>query len=461
MTDVTKGNAKAGGRLLIVDDEEAALRTLERAMAKEGYDISTAPSGAQALALLERQPCDVLLTDLRMEKVDGMQLLKTCREKYPDTEVVVITGYATAEAAVQAMKQGAFYFVAKPFRLSEVRRVVAEALEKVRLRAENAQLRRQVDAYAGQVQIVTQDAGMKRLLDLARQVAPTDCNVLIVGASGTGKELFARYLHHESGRAAGPYVAVNCGAFNPELLANELFGHEKDAYTGAGGARRGLIEAASGGTLFLDEITEMAPEMQVKLLRAIQEREVLRLGATVPVKVDIRIVAATNQDIAAAVKRGALRQDLYFRLNVVTLSIPPLSARRGDVPLLAAHFLRKFAARMNKNVGILAPAAMAALMDYDFPGNVRELENLIERGTAIATGDTIELAHLPEELRQATAFQCAKKDDRIATLEEQERKYIRWVLDEAGGNQTAAAQMLGIDRSSLWRKLKAYQVGDK
>ncbi len=446
------------GKLLIVDDEDAALQTLARAMAREGYEIATAASGASALALLAAQSFDILLTDLRMEKVDGMQLLKACRENYPDIEVVMITGYATAEAAVQAMKQGAFYFVAKPFRLSEVRRVVGEAMEKVRLRDENASLRRQVDAYAGKLNIVTQDGGMKRLLDVARQVAPTDCNVLIEGASGTGKELFARYLHHESGRAAGPYVAVNCGAFNPDLLANELFGHDKEAFTGAGGGRRGLLEAASGGTLFLDEITEMAPEMQVKLLRAIQEKEVMRLGATVPVKVDIRIVAATNRNLAAAVKAGALRQDLYFRLNVVTLSIPPLRERKGDIPLLVAHFLQKCAARMGKNVRALAPDVIEALMAYDFPGNVRELENLVERGTALATGDTIELAHLPEELRRQTAFRCEKKDARVATLDEQERKYIRWVLAEAGGNQTAAAQMLGIDRSSLWRKLKAYQA---
>ncbi|MBS1191733.1 MAG: response regulator [Rhodocyclaceae bacterium] len=451
---------KKTGRLLIVDDEEAALRNIERAMGKEGYEVVTAGSGPAALALLERQQFDILLTDLRMEKVDGMQLLKACREKHPDTEVIMITGYATAEAAVQAMKRGAFYFVAKPFRLSEVRKVVDQAMEKVRLRTENTQLRQQVDAFRGKVSIITQDPAMKRLLELARQVAPTDCNVLIVGDSGTGKELFARYLHHHSGRADGPYIAVNCGAFSQELLANELFGHEKEAFTGAASSRKGLIEAASGGTLFLDEITEMAADMQVKLLRVIQEKEVLRLGATSPVKVDIRIIAATNRDLAEAIKSGGLRQDLYFRLNVVTLKIPPLAQRKGDIPLLVRHFLQKYSVQMRKTVTATSQAVDEILMNYDYPGNVRELENLIERGTAVTTGETIESAHLPDDLRQQTAFLC-QKNTRIETLDEQERKYIRWVLDEVGGNQTAAAQMLGIDRSSLWRKLKAYQIDGK
>jgi len=446
--------ATTGGRLLIVDDEEAALLNLERAMAKQGYAVTTAGSGARALELLATQPFDVLLTDLRMEKVDGMQLLKSCREKHPDMEVVMITGFATAEAAVQAMKQGAFHFVAKPFRLAEVRKVVAQAMEKIRLRDENRQLRRQLDAVAGPVNIVTRDPAMKSLIALARQVAPTDCNVLIVGESGTGKELFARYLHHSSGRAEGPYLAVNCGAFNPELLANELFGHAREAFTGAASARRGLVEAASGGTLFLDEITEMPPEMQVKLLRVLQEKEVMPLGATSPIKVDIRVVAASNRDPAGAVRDGRLRQDLYFRLNVITLDIPPLRARKEDIPLLVHHFLQKYSTRMRKPVTRTSQAVLDALMAYDYPGNVRELENLVERGTAVATGDTIEAAHLPANLRRHTAFLCEKEDGRIPTLEEQERKYIRWVLDESGGNQTVAARLLGINRSSLWRKLK-------
>jgi DNA-binding NtrC family response regulator len=445
------------GKLLIVDDEAVALRNLERVMSKAGYSVTAVQSGEEALELLEKQGFDLLLTDLRMEKVDGMRLLKVCRALHPDSEVIMITGYASAQSAVEAMKQGAFYYITKPFRLDEVRKVVAEAMEKIRLRHENRSLRQQVEAFEGQVRIVTQDGGMLRLLELARQVAPTDCNVLIVGESGTGKELFARYLHQQSARHAGPYVAVNCGAFSKDLLANELFGHEKDAFTGAHSQKKGLIETASGGSLFLDEVTEMSPEMQVKLLRVIQEKEVLRLGATQPIKVDIRVIASTNRDIAAAVSSGLLRQDLYFRINVVTLAIPPLAQRRGDIPLLAQYFLQKFAVQMKKTLNGIAPAVMEALQRYDYPGNVRELENIIARGCAVSSGESIELSHLSEELRRQEGIALPGIGEKIPTLDEQEKNYIRWVLSELDGNQTAAATALGINRSSLWRKLKTYQ----
>lgn len=447
------------GKVLIVDDEEVALKNLKHVMAREGYDVAGTQSGEEALALIKDQPFDVVLTDLQMEKMDGMQLLKACRAISPDTEVIMITGYATAETAVEAMKEGAFYYIAKPFRLEEVRKITGEAMEKVRLRRENRQLREQVERYQGKVQIITQDAGMRRLLDLAKQIAPTDCNVLVTGESGTGKELFARYLHNESSRVNGPYIAVNCGAFSMELLSNELFGHEKGAFTGATTSKTGLMEAASGGTLFLDEITEMPTEMQVKLLRVIQEKEVLRLGATKPVKVDVRIVAATNRDITEEVKRGSFRQDLYFRLNVVNLHIPALSQRMDDLPLLINHFLQKYAAQMKKNVTEISPEALAKLMNHEFTGNVRELENIIERGTAITNSHAIELEHLPDNLLE-TGTRFRKKNGAIMTLEEQEKEYIQWVLNEVGGNQTVASQVLDINRVSLWRKLKTYHAGE-
>ena len=446
------------GRLLIVDDEKVAVRNLEHVMKKEGYEVTATQSGANALAHLDRQTFDVVLTDLRMEKVDGMQILGKCRDTSPDTEVVLITGFATLESAVEAMKQGAFYYIAKPFRLDEVRKVVEEAMTKVRLRRENQSLRDQLASQQGKVRIITQDAGMQRLLDMARQVAPTDCNVLITGESGTGKELFAQYLHHQSRRDQGPFLAINCGAFNEELLGNELFGHSRGAFTGANTDKKGLLAAASGGTLFLDEITEMSPAMQVKLLRVIQEKEVLPLGATEAVKIDVRFVAATNRDVPAMVKRGEFRQDLYFRLNVVNLCVPALSRRRDDIPLLAYHFLSKCAARMGKPVTRIASEALDILKRYDFPGNVRELENIIERGVAIASGDTIEVAYLPDDLRELTILTFRKKDGRLPSLDEQERDYIRWILQETGGNQTLAAQILGIDRVSLWRKLKRYEL---
>jgi DNA-binding NtrC family response regulator len=442
------------GTLLIVDDEAVALHNLEHIMIKAGYNVTAVQSGEEALAQLMTQRFDLLLTDLRMEKVDGMHLLKVCRSLHPDSEVIMMTGYASTQSAVEAIKQGAFYYINKPFHLDEVRKVVAEAMEKITLRFENRQLRLQVEALEGKLKIVTQDEGMLQLLELARQVAPTDCNALIVGESGTGKELFARYLHQHSTRHAGPYVAVNCGAFSRDLLTNELFGHEKDAYTGANSQKKGLIETASGGTLFLDEVTEMSAEMQVKFLRVIQEKEVLRLGGTQPVKVDIRVVAATNRDLQEAVKSGILRQDFYYRLDVVTLSIPPLSQRRGDIPLLAHYFLQKLAIQMKKSLSSISPEVLGALQRYDYPGNVRELENIIARACAVSSGDSLEIAHLSKNLRIQDELLAPEIHKKFPTLEQHERTYIRRVLREFDGNQTAAAAVLGINRSSLWRKLK-------
>ncbi len=447
---------QGSARLLIIDDERVALKNLEHVMKKEGYDVVATQSGANALKILGEQSFDVVLTDLRMEKVDGMQILRKSRELYPDTEVLMITGYATLESAVDAMKHGAFYYIAKPFKLDEVRKVVKEAVEKVRLKKENRELREQIEKYQGKVKIITQDPSLQKILETARQIAPTDCNVIISGESGTGKELFARYLHVNSSRAGGPFFAINCGAFTEELLANELFGHEKGAFTGAQAMKKGLIETASGGTLFLDEVTETPPSMQVKLLRVIQEKEVLRVGSTEPVKVDVRFIAATNRNVQDSIKEGRFRQDLYFRLNVVSLHIPPLSERKDDIPLMSYYFLKKYAVLMKKDVNEISPEVISLLMNYGFPGNVRELENIIERGVALATGNTIELAQLPEDLKELNIKTFRKKEGKIPSLEVQEMEYIKWVLVEVGGNKTLASQVLGIDRVSLWRKLKKY-----
>ena len=443
-------------KLLIIDDERIALRNLEHIMKKEGYEVTGTQSGPNALKLLEDQHFDVVLTDLRMEKVDGMQILKKARELYPDTEVIMITGFATLDSAVETMKHGAFYYIAKPFKLEEVRKVVQEAVHKVRLKTENRHLREQLETYQGKVKIITQDPTMQKLLDTARQIAPTDCNVLISGESGTGKELFARFIHLNSKRAEGPFFAINCGAFTEELLSNELFGHEKGAFTGAAAMKKGLIEMASGGTLFMDEVTEMPPSMQVKLLRVIQEREVLRVGGTESLTVDVRFLAATNRDIHDSMKTGAFRQDLYFRLNVVSLRIPPLAERKDDIPLLCYYFLKKYNLLMKKEVAEISEDVIALLLNYDFPGNVRELENIIERGVALTNGSIIETGHLPEDLRELSIKTFRKKEGKIPSLEEQEEAYIKWVLGEVGGNKTLAAQILGIDRVSLWRKLKKH-----
>jgi DNA-binding NtrC family response regulator len=443
-------------RILVVDDEKISVKNLEHILKKEGYIVAGTESGSNALKLLQEQQFDVVLTDLRMEKVDGLHILKKCRDVQPDTEVIMITGYATLESAVEAMKKGAFHYIAKPFKLDLVRNIVKEAVEKVRLKRENRTLRNQIENFQGKVKIITQDSAMQRLLETAKQISPTDCNVLLTGESGTGKEVFARYIHSYSKRSEGPFSAINCGAFNEELLSSELFGHEKGAFTGAVATKRGLVEIASGGTLFLDEITEMAPSMQVKLLRVIQEREMLRVGGTNPVKVDVRFIAATNRNLHEAIEKGSFRRDLYFRLNVVSLFIPPLSERRDDIPILCYYFLNKYNTLMKKEVREISDEVMAILQSYDFPGNVRELENIIERGVALANGSRLEVAHLPEDLKVISVRTFRKKEGKIPSLDEQERAYIQWVLKEVGGNKTTAAQILGIDRVSLWRKLKKY-----
>ena len=444
-------------RILIVDDEKIALRNLDHILTREGHAITTTQSGAQALSLLDSQPFDLVLTDLKMDKVDGLEVLRRCKARYPDVEVILITAFATLETAVAAMREGAFHYISKPFRLEEVRATVAEALEKRRLKRENQALRDQLAAIQGKTRLVTRDGAMHKLLDMARQIAPSGCNVLITGESGTGKEVLARFVHEHGPRPQGPFLAINCAAFNEELLANELFGHEKGAFTGAVG-KAGLIATADGGTLFLDEISEMSPAMQAKLLRVIQEREVLPLGATRPLRVEVRFLAASNRDLKAWISDGRFRQDLWFRLNVVNLHLPPLADRREDIPLLAQYFLGRAAPLMGKDIRDFSEEAMALLKAHAWPGNVRELENVIERGAALCHGERIEATHLPDELRQLSVRAFRPKEGRVPTLEEQERDYILWVLEEANGNQTLAAQMLGIDRVSLWRKLKRYKT---
>ena len=445
-------------RILVVDDEAAALKTLSHLLRKEGYEVTTCQSGAAALTELRQREFDVVLTDLRMKNVDGMEVLRRARELQPEGEVIVITGHATLDSAVAAMKDGAFHYIAKPYRLDEVRQVVKGALEVVLLKRENRALKRRIEGYEGGLNIITQDAAMLRLLDTARQVGPTDCNVLISGESGTGKELLARYLHHHSGRAEHRFIGVNCGALQEELLANELFGHEKGAFTGADRQKRGLIEMAEGGTLFLDEITEMSATMQVKLLRVLQERELMRVGGTEAVAVDARFIAATNRDLQESVDNGRFRADLYFRLNVVNLALPALRERRDDVPLLAYHFLKKFAQAMARPVADIAPDALRLLSRYDFPGNVRELANLIERGVALARGTSLELAHLPESLRELSVRVATPVGGELPTLERNEAAHIARVLEYTGGNRNQAAEILGIDRVSLWRRIKRYSL---
>lgn len=456
MTDHETSNA----RILIVDDEPNAVENLAHICRKQGHEVTTSTNGIAAIEILEQKRFDVVLSDLKMGQVGGMEILRHAIELDPEIAVILITGYATLESAVEAMKAGAFHYIAKPFRLDEVREVVRNALKMVHLKRENRHLRTQLNISRDSPDIITHHANMGRLLDMARQVAPSDTNVLITGESGTGKELLARYIHAHSDRADETFLAVNCGSLQEDLLANELFGHEKGAYTGATESREGLIEAAQGGTLFLDEIAEMSTGMQVKLLRVIQEREVQRLGSTQTIAVNIRLITATHRILQEEVAQGHFRQDLYYRLNVVGLHLPPLADRQGDVPPLARHFLHKHAARMGRNITQIDARAMACLSDYGYPGNIRELENIMERAVTLAPEDSITTAELPPALVE-NSIQVVRPDlDRLPTLAEREEEYIRYVLDQQMQNRTKAAKVLGIDRVSLWRKLKKYGMAE-
>ena len=455
-------NEEQRPHILVIDDEAIALSNMSHVLIKEGYDVTTCKDGESGLNALRHTRFDLVLTDLHMPGIDGMDVLRHVHVTTPETPVIMITGHATLDSAVKAMKCGAYHYIAKPFRLDEAREIVRSALEFGRMKNENRELRQTIETLSNQTTIITQDLAVQRLLETARQIAATDTSVVITGESGTGKELMARFIHEHSPRAKGPFVAFNCGALHEELAASELFGHERGAFTGATARKIGLFEAADGGTLFLDEVTEMPLLMQVKLLRVLQEHELMRVGSTEPVNIDVRVVAASNRDLKDAVDKGLMREDLYFRLNVVTLSLPPLRERREDIPLLAYYMLRKYSTIIGHDVQEITPEALQRLVEYDFPGNIRELSNFIERGVALSSGPELGIEHLPHSLGALTVRVFTPE---IAasptTLEEQETEHILNVLNMAGGNRTKAAKMLGIDRVSLWRKLKKLGIDDK
>jgi DNA-binding NtrC family response regulator len=441
--------------ILLIDDEAIALSNLSHVLEREGYEVTACKDGESGLAEMQNTEFDLVLTDLRMPGIDGTEVLRYIREFTPDVPVIMITGHATLDSAVEAMKAGAYHYIAKPFRLDEARGIVRSALELRRIKRENSQLKERIEDLTSHASIITQDLGMQRVLETASQIAGTDTSVVIHGESGTGKELLARFIHQHSPRAHGPFVAFNCGALHEEIAASELFGHEKGAFTGANATKIGLFEAAQGGTLFLDEIAEMPLMMQVKLLRVLQEREVMRVGSTQPIDIDVRVIAASNRDLKAAVEEGQMRNDLYFRLNVVTLTLPALRERRDDIPLLAYYFMRKFSTIMGRDVQEISTEAMQRLADYDYPGNIRELSNFIERAVALAQDKVLDIQHLPQNLGSLSVR--VFKPEMAATpttLKEQETEHILHALKMADGNRTQAAKILGIDRVSLWRKLK-------
>jgi DNA-binding NtrC family response regulator len=444
--------------ILIVEDEDIARKNLEHILDKMGYRVKSVNSGNRAVELLESVHFDLVLTDLKMKDVDGMEVLRKTKELQPYTEVIMITGYATVDTSVQAMLDGAYYYIAKPFKIDELRKIAAEALLKRRLRLENLQLREILKKKQEVPFIVGKSKAMTKVQQTVLQIAPSDINVLITGESGTGKELIARAIHNLSPRSENRFVAFNCGSFTEELMSNELFGHEKDAFTGATKAKSGLIKVADGGTVFLDEIGDMPLSMQVKLLRVIQEREVLPVGGENPVPVDIRFIAATHRDLKEDVAKGHFRQDLYYRLNVITIHAPPLTDRNGDIPLLVHHFLAQKSQAMGKEIYNIDRECMDLLCQYSWPGNVRELENVIERAVALENGTCISPDDLPENFHNLSIEIYRRRSSEIPTLEEHEKNYILWVLEKYEGNKTKAAKIMGIDRVSLWRKVKRYGI---
>ena len=454
------------GRVLVADDEQSMREFLAICLRREGHEVSVVSSGEEALSVLsgraEHAP-DVLVTDLKMGDIGGLELLSAVKARELGTEVIVVTAYATPETAIAAMKQGAYDYLTKPFKVDEISAVIARALEKRALVAENTALREQISGRHRLASLLGKSPAMQRVFQLIEKVSKTRTNVLITGESGTGKELVARALHTESGRAAAPFVALNCGAVPDELMESELFGHVKGAFTGAGADKQGLFQEAEGGTFFLDEIGELSMSLQVKLLRAIQERRIKPVGGTREAAIDVRLVAATNRELEEEVGRGAFREDLYYRLNVIEIRLPPLRQRREDLPLLVDHFLKRFSAEQGRSFSGISREAMKRLEGHDFPGNVRELENIIEHACTLASDDEITAGDLPA-LRQSAklaaadepAAEAAFPDEGIAlerVLYDYERQIIEQALDKAGGVRKRAAQLLGISFRSLRYRL--------
>jgi two-component system response regulator HydG len=440
------------GKLLIVDDEVIVRDSLGKWFREEGYKVGVAQSASDALTRLAEQRWDLALVDIKMPGTNGIELQRRVHKIDPELIVIIMTGYASVETAVQALKNGAYDYVMKPFDPDDIANVVRNALSHRRAQQENIRLRETVTEVARPPELIGQSAAMQRVFETIETVAPTEATVLITGASGTGKELVARAIHGASPRRFHPLVVIHCGALTETLLESELFGHEKGAFTGAQYRKKGKFEIAEGGTVFLDEIGDISLKTQTDLLRVLQEHEITRVGGNQPIRVDFRCVAATNRSLESLVEEGKFRADLYYRLNVFRIEIPPLGERREDIPLLVDHFVRRFSLHMNKRIVRVAPEAMALLQQYDWPGNVRELENAVERAMVVAdaSGEAPELRAEDFTLKLRTPETVAR------TLEEIERLHILKVLEECGGNQTRAAEVLDIDRVTLYNKLKKY-----
>jgi DNA-binding NtrC family response regulator len=434
--------------LLVVDDELIVRDSLDKWFREEGYEVTVAENAHDALGKMAAQKFDLSLVDVKMPGTDGVELQRRMHEIDPEMLVIIMTGYASVETAVAALKNGAYDYVSKPFDPDDIAHTVHNALTHKRVEQENARLRETVASTTRPQEIVGQSPAMVRVFEAIQTVGPTDATVLITGESGTGKELCARAIHAASPRHYNPLVVIHCGALAETLLESELFGHEKGAFTGAQYRKKGSFEVADGGTVFLDEIGDISLKTQTDLLRVLQEREITRVGSTHPIHVDFRCIAATNKDVEQLVKDGRFRPDLFYRLNVFQIQLPPLRERKGDIPILADHFVKKFSASMNKRIARISPAAMALLDHYEWPGNIRELENAIER--AMVVGREPELGEEDFALRRPLHATSPR------TLEDIERAHILAVLEDCNGNQTQAAEVLDIDRVTLHNKLKKY-----
>ena len=437
-------------RILVVDDEAVVRESLGGWFREEGYEVDVAESAREALEKLAAASWDVFLLDIRMPGTDGIELQRRIREVHPEAAVIIMTAYASIETAVEAMKQGAFDYVVKPFDPDDLEHTVRNAVERRRLVSENRQLRDKIDELNLLHEIVGTSDAVRRVLEQVAVVSASETSVLIRGESGTGKEVVARAIHANSARKYMPIVVVNCGALSEGVLESELFGHERGAFTGAQYRRKGKFELADGGTLFLDELGDVSLKTQVDLLRVLDEKKITRVGGNSEIPVNFRLVAATNRNLETLVAEGKFREDLYYRVNVFAITIPPLRERREDIPLLAEHFLRKFSAVMNKPVGRVGAAAEEVLRVYDWPGNVRELQNAIERAVLVCKGGEIRPEDLPVQLSNAQPEPAGR------ALAEVERQHIKRVLEESGWNVHRAARLLGIDRVTLYNKIKKY-----
>lgn len=449
---------RRNSKVLIVDDEKVIRDSFSRVLLKEGYVVEAVESGRLALERAAEEPFDIVVLDLKMPGLDGMETLRELKEKDPDVVSVMITGYPTIESAVQAVKLGAYDYLTKPCSPEELRIVMARAAERRKLSFENEQLRRRLEASAISEPIIGESKAMRLIMGISRKVASTESTVLITGESGTGKELVARAIHQLSPRKEKEFVAVDCNALVESLLESELFGHVKGSFTGAISTKHGLFELANGGTFFFDEVGNLSPNIQSKLLRAIQEREVKPVGGNQRIKVNVRIIAATNQNLMEAIAQKTFREDLFYRLSVVPVHLPPLRERKEDIPLLVQHFIQRYNRKRKKPVAGITPAAMEMLMKYNWPGNVRELENTIERAMILEEGEMITPKSLPWLFLREPAEKAAASSKRLVSLEELEKEHIEFVLQQTAGHKSRAAKILGIDRKTLYQKVQKYHL---